>query len=61
MEYHVKNINKKMLNDNFSSYVLGVDIGGTNTNIGVAGIKNAKPFLFYRVYKVAVLSNGDNK
>lgn len=43
----MKNINKKMLNDNFSSYVLGVDIGGTNINVGVAGIKNTKPFLLF--------------
>ena len=47
MEYIVKNFNEKMLKENFSSYVLGVDIGGTNTNLGIAGVKNSKPILLF--------------
>jgi glucokinase len=31
----------------FFSYVIGADIGGTNTSIGVAGIKNSKPHLIF--------------
>ena len=31
----------------FSSYVLGVDIGGTNTNLGVAGIKDTSLKLLF--------------
>jgi len=35
----------KMLKEKFPYYVLGIDIGGTNTNLGVAGVKNSKPIL----------------
>jgi glucokinase len=31
----------------FTSYVLGIDVGGTNTNLGVAGIKNKRPTLLF--------------
>jgi glucokinase len=47
MDYTVKNFNEKMLMERFSSYVLGVDIGGTNTNLGIAGVKDLKPFLLF--------------
>jgi len=42
---------KKFLNENqysnFNTYVLGVDIGGTNINFGIAGLKNNKPELLF--------------
>ena len=41
MDYVVKNLNEKILNEKFSNYVLGVDIGGTNTSLGIAGIKDS--------------------
>jgi len=44
-DYKVKIFNKELLKNDFTKYVLGVDIGGTNTNIAVAGIKKNKPFL----------------
>ncbi len=47
MDYNVKNFNEKMLKEKFSSYVLGADIGGTNTNICIAGVKNSKPILLF--------------
>lgn len=47
MEYKVKNFNEKMLKEKFPSYVLGGDIGGTNTNLAIAGIKNSKPILLF--------------
>jgi glucokinase len=47
MEYNMKNFNEKMLKEKFSSYVLGGDIGGTNTNLGIAGVKNSKPILLF--------------
>jgi len=47
MEFDVKVFNEDMLKERFSSYVLGVDIGGTNTNLGIAGIKNSKPILLF--------------
>jgi len=31
----------------FSSFVLGADVGGTNTNICIAGIKKSKPIVLY--------------
>jgi glucokinase len=47
MEFNVKNFNKDILNQHFSSYVLGIDIGGTNTNIGIAGVINLKSILLF--------------
>jgi len=35
------------LKEKFPYYVLGIDIGGTNTNLGIAGVKNSKPFLLF--------------
>jgi len=49
LNYTVKNYEKKINKDDFSSYVLGVDIGGTNTNLGVAGIKNNRPVLLFSI------------
>lgn len=47
MKYNVKFFNENRLKEKFASYVLGVDIGGTNTNLGVAGVKNSKPILLF--------------
>jgi glucokinase len=47
MEYKLKNYNELKLNEKFSNYVLGIDIGGTNTNLAIAGIKNHKPILLF--------------
>jgi len=47
MEYNLKNFNEELFEYRFSSYVLGVDIGGTNTNLCIAGIKESKPVLLY--------------
>jgi len=47
MEHYIKNFNKKRLNEYFPSYVLGIDVGGTNTNLGVAGVKNSKPIILF--------------
>jgi glucokinase len=32
---------------NFSKYVLGIDVGGTNTNIAFAGVDQEKPILLF--------------
>lgn len=45
--YEIKLININSLDLNFTSYVLGVDIGGTYTNFGIAGIQNKKPILLF--------------
>lgn len=47
MNYTVKNFNENSSKTKFSSYVLGADIGGTNTNLGIAGIRNNKPILLF--------------
>lgn len=44
--YVVKDFNVRDEKD-FISYVLGIDIGGTNTNLGVAGIRNKRPTLLF--------------
>ena len=33
--------------NNFSDFVLGVDLGGTSTKICIAGIKNSKPYMLF--------------
>jgi len=45
--FTVKQFQKPESYKDFTSYVLGVDIGGTNTNIAIAGIKNQKPVLLF--------------
>lgn len=37
------------LKEKYSSYVLGGDIGGTNTNLAIAGVKNSKPNLLISI------------
>ena len=36
----VKRVYKKFNNKSYGSFILGTDIGGTNTNLGIFGIKN---------------------
>ena len=36
-----------MHNIRFSNYLMGVDIGGTNTKLGIAGVKDFKPILLF--------------
>ena len=50
MEYTVKNFNESIPKEKFSSYVLGADIGGTNTNLCIAGMQDLKPTLLYSVH-----------
>ena len=45
--YTVKKSDGEILQRSFSSYVMGVDVGGTNTNVGIAGIEGNKPFLLF--------------
>jgi len=39
--------NQELLKKKFSNYVVGIDLGGTSTNIAVAGIEDNKPFLLF--------------
>ena len=50
MENNMRFFNEKMLNENFSYFVLGVDVGGTNTDLAVAGIKNSRPILLFSTH-----------
>jgi hypothetical protein len=50
MDYHVRNFNEKNLKQSFSSYVLGVDIGGTNTNLGIAGVNNVELTILFSLH-----------
>jgi glucokinase len=47
MYYNVKNFNEIFPKEKFSDFTLGIDIGGTNTNLGIAGIRNSKPILLF--------------
>jgi len=47
MEYSEKVFCKDWVKENFSSFIMGVDIGGTHTNIGIAGLKKKKPTLLF--------------
>lgn len=47
VNYSIRTFDEKLLETKFSFYVLGADVGGTNTNIGIAGIKNSKPALLF--------------
>lgn len=47
MNYNIRQFKENLVDRDFSSYVIGADIGGTNTSIGVAGIKNSKPYLLF--------------
>jgi glucokinase len=47
VDYSVRIFNKEKLENKSSYYVLGVDVGGTNTNIAIAGIKDSKPSLLF--------------
>lgn len=55
MEFRLKERSKKR---NFNEFVLGGDIGGTNTNLVIAGVKNKKPELLFSLhYKTKKLPN----
>jgi glucokinase len=47
INYSVKFFNEERLNQKFNNYVLGVDIGGTNTNLAIAGVEQNKPILLF--------------
>jgi len=47
LRYTVKEYSDQSKQSDYPSYVVGVDIGGTNTNLGVAGIKNKKMDLLF--------------
>jgi glucokinase len=47
IKYVEKNISDKENLEEFDSFVMGIDIGGTNTNIGIAGIKTKKLELLF--------------
>lgn len=47
MNYKMKYFQKDLNLQDFSTFVLGADIGGTSTNLCIAGVKELKPVLLY--------------
>ena len=47
INYNVRTFNENLFEKKYSSYILGADVGGTNTNIVVAGVKDSKPVLLF--------------
>jgi len=57
LNYNIKNYVKQINKVDFSSYVLGIDIGGTNTNLGIAGVvKNTSTMLLSFHFKTQELT-----
>ncbi len=47
IDFETRFFEKEKIKERFENYVLGIDIGGTNTNLCVSGVKNNRPiFLF---------------
>jgi len=54
--YEVKIFNEASEKIKYSSYVLGIDVGGTNTRFGIAEVKQTTPHLLYSLdYKTSDL------
>jgi glucokinase len=47
MNYKKKYFTDQFNLDDFSYFLLGADVGGTNTNLCIAGVKNKKPLLLF--------------
>jgi glucokinase len=47
LEYTEKIFVEEWSKESFSAFVMGVDIGGTHTNIGIAGIQEKRPLLLF--------------
>lgn len=62
IEYKFNKISDE--NEKYSNYILGADIGGTYARIGIAGVKNNKPYLLYNydfeTNKIDSLATGIN-
>jgi glucokinase len=46
IEYHVNRVSTSA----YPLFVLGADVGGTNTNLGVSGVRNNKPVLLFSLH-----------
>ena len=47
VNHKVRTFKENITETGLSSYVLGADVGGTNTKIGIAGVKDSKPVLLF--------------
>ena len=47
LNYEIQNLNEELLTKKFPFYTLGIDVGGTHTNLAIAGIEKQKPNLLY--------------
>lgn len=50
MEYEKKVFTEEWSKEGFSDFVMGVDIGGTHTNIGIAGVNGRRPTLLFSLH-----------
>jgi glucokinase len=47
VNYSIRTFKDVLSEKEFESFVMGGDVGGTNTNIGIAGIKELKPVILF--------------
>jgi len=50
LDYRFEKFTDMFNKNNFSDFVLGVDLGGTSTNICIAGIRDSKPYILFIYY-----------
>jgi len=50
IDYTVKNIQEPVHYSQYSKYVMGIDIGGTHTNLCIAGIAEQKPQILFSLH-----------
>ncbi len=48
-EFEIKFFDKERINETFEHYVLGIDIGGTNTNLCISGVRKKRPIFLYSI------------
>lgn len=50
MEYAIKHEREGIRNEDYSCFVLGGDIGGTHTNLGIFGVRGNRPILLFSLH-----------
>lgn len=50
VEYAIKHEREGIRNEDYSCFVLGGDIGGTHTNLGIFGVRGNRPILIFSLH-----------
>lgn len=50
VEYAIKHEREGIRNEDYSCFVLGGDIGGTHTNLGILGVRGNRPILLFSLH-----------